>query len=244
MTENDKDKLLKLKAFRLPEELVNKFELTAQEKKKSEQEFAEEVFRRGLEAQADQGHKLIYKQLIFKGRCKKCGKEVAPAEWAFWGGPGSGLIICTDCEARKFGTKSEAQKALLIAQLEYRRTALKFEITRLIEKFGKYNAYEVLDKLYTTNEAHKTQVNNVLATVKDYMSHGFATGDEEKQLLQKLLDNIEQDQQTNKQVLEAIAEIRDFLTNPFIKKKKRQPSTADQDEQTQEIIIPQESEEN
>jgi len=224
MTESD-DKLVP-KTWRLPKDLIEKLEKASEQKENrekfpSDQALVAHLLSLALDGRfSERDPKLIYKQLIYTGHCKKCKKTVEAGEWAFWGGPGTGLIICMDCEAKKFGTRAQAQRAFMIAQMDYTKNALRKEIAGLIETYGKYNAYEILDSLYHAVIQHYSKLPNLEALANDFMKNGV-TSEEAKSIMERWLKAIEESEASDKQVLNTIAEIRDFLTHPFRKKRSQ-----------------------
>jgi hypothetical protein len=186
-----------------------RLEKAALQQQKSRNDLGIEYLNHGLECKKlETEPRFHYIQLAFSGNCKKCGKRMEAGEWAYWGGRGSGVIICDDCEVRKFGTKAQAQMALRIKQQEYTLQALKKEIEKHIEEYKGQTWIEILENIKKTLAEIK-QLNE-----KFSKEIGAMLSEDERKVAEEVRKMINQNEAF-------IEEARDFMMNPYKKRKKK-----------------------
>jgi hypothetical protein len=208
---------VKQKPFRLPDKLADEWENFAKQKGLSENQLAEEALTHFMECtrtEKVQSLKLI--PLKFSGTCNKCGRTVEQGEFAWWA-PGAG-ILCADCEVQKYGDKSTARKYIKVKELEFTEKALRKICDSLADKYRDFNIYEFLDRMHAlTTEGHKL----IMLYLKE---RGITKTETEQKTLEDMTKNAQE-------IYALIQEIREFMVNPFTRKKKKRLEELDQLEQ-------------
>jgi len=218
----------KMKAFRLPEDLAEKFEKLAKEQNRPEQECGEEAIKCWVDGRrkADKTSETMRKiQNKYEGKkCLKCGASIPVSATCWWARDVG--VVCEDCHSK---VEIEGLSDPILAK-KYR---VKRELTRTISALRK-EADGFADQniklsqrinLYALAERHeeldKKKV-DLLLLLEKYLHEGIGSP-EEKELLQKFSEeynNIEQLQEIIRN------EIERRLFIPSTSKKEKKPSYA------------------
>jgi hypothetical protein len=144
--------------------------------------------------------------LRYPGKCLKCGKPLAPGDWALYG-QGIGAI-CIDCFIQRIGDKALLAKYLKLREYERIIGALKIEAERLAQNVEFGQIVEKIDLLCKTN-------NEIHSALMDYFKNLATEAERESlEILLKRTDELEN----------LIKAIQDFIMAHTVKhEKKKEP---------------------
>ena len=233
----DKNDKRHQKNWDLPEDVFQKFKMAFEERLKQdknakEKDLAAELLRTALDGRRTSNKtreipptmKRIQNKYA-NTRCDDCGNLI-PVSVDFWWAPG--MSICMECHIansiKGFSDKTLSKRYTLIRELTQTINGLKKAANELSDKNSemqrKINVYELLQNLYKAATEHHNKLPALEASLKNFMRSDASKPEEQKHILEEVLRAIQQDAASDKTVLDAINELRAFLTHPFLRKKK------------------------
>jgi hypothetical protein len=220
----------KLKGFKLPPGLIEKFEEACKGRGIQEQDGAEEALKQWTDGRrkSDKTEETMRQiRNKYEGKkCLKCGEPIPISETCWWARDVG--LVCEEChskiEIESLSDPTIAKKYRLKRELDRAIHALKTEANEISDKntelSRRINIYEMLDELYKACLTHHGKLPNLEAAMNDFMKSDASKPEEQKLAIEKFLKAIQESAASTKPVLDLTAQIREFLTNPFLKKKK------------------------
>ena len=114
---------MKLVAYRLPEEIIEKIKNESKRKNITQNEFIKQAIEHYLSCRIKEKEEIKQASLKlivtkYNGKCSKCGSEISIGSLCYYGrDQGKTILICLDCMVENKSDKALASKYLKMREL-------------------------------------------------------------------------------------------------------------------------------